>query len=406
LSPDGSPADPSQGSPSKGLIPGAKIFLRRDFVRERFGVATWEAVLSRVPEEDRRQIATADSGAWYDVHLVERLHQAVADQLKADDALLTELGRFDADRELSTVYRWFVRLLRPSFAIRHMNLYWRRSHDTGTWRSWQNGAEVTAELRDWAVINRAWCTTLAGYLGRTLELFGGKIGPIEHTECRAEGHEACIYRTHLELPVDEPRTGRTPTRADVAGMARELAQYPNRETLSEAVVTLLRFQFGCSWVELWASGPDARMQLMGVSGQRSPGEQRRFVLEVAGHTVGRLEVELPRGSGQRGVDEVLSELAPWIAIALETARAVRSDPQKQVEESELARRLRRAREIGQLTPRQLEVLELVARGKTNKEIAAVLGRSEGTVEVHVTNLLRKYGASNRAGLVAMFWGEL
>jgi DNA-binding CsgD family transcriptional regulator len=28
------------------------------------------------------------------------------------------------------------------------------------------------------------------------------------------------------------------------------------------------------------------------------------------------------------------------------------------------------------------------------------------VEVHVTNLLRKYGATNRAGLVAMFWGEL
>jgi DNA-binding CsgD family transcriptional regulator len=189
-------------------------------------------------------------------------------------------------------------------------------------------------------------------------------------------------------------------------MARELAQYPNRETLSEAVVSLLRFQFGCSWVELWASGPDSRMHLMGVSGQRGPGEQRRFVLEVGGHAVGRLEVELPRGSGQRGADEVLSELTPWIAIALETARAVRSETQPQVEESELARRLRRAREVGQLTPRQVEVLELVARGKTNKEIAAVLGRSEGTVEVHVTNLLRKYGASNRAGLVAMFWGEL
>jgi len=51
-------------------------------------------------------------------------------------------------------------------------------------------------------------------------------------------------------------------------MARELAQYPNREALAEAVVTLLRFQFGCSWVELWASGAEGRMQLMGVSGQR------------------------------------------------------------------------------------------------------------------------------------------
>jgi RNA polymerase sigma factor (sigma-70 family) len=148
------------------------------------------------------------------------------------------------------------------------------------------------------------------------------------------------------------------------------------------------------------------MQLMGVSGERGPGEQRRFVLEVAGHAVGRLEVELPRGAGQRTVDEVLAELVPWIAIALETARASRSQPQQEAEESELTRRLRRAREIGQLTPRQVEVLEMVARGKTNKEIAAALSRSEGTVEVHVTNLLRKYGATNRAGLVAMFWGEL
>ncbi|HLL01047.1 MAG TPA: helix-turn-helix transcriptional regulator [Myxococcaceae bacterium] len=45
-------------------------------------------------------------------------------------------------------------------------------------------------------------------------------------------------------------------------------------------------------------------------------------------------------------------------------------------------------------------------GKTNKEIAAALGLSEGTVEVHVTNLLRKLGTSNRAGLVALFWGDL
>jgi DNA-binding CsgD family transcriptional regulator len=362
-------------------------------------------VIASLSPEDRDQLATADPGAWYDVHLMERLVNAMCQQLKLEDALLVEMGRFDADRELSTVYRWFLRLIRPSFAIRHMNLYWRRSHDTGTWRSWRNETEVTAELRDWAVVNRAMCTTLGGYLGRTLELFGGKISPVEHTECRAEGHASCIFRTHLELPTDEPRPGRKPTRADLPSLARELAQYPNREALSEALVTLLRFQFSCSFVELWASGPEERMQLMGVSGKRGSGEPRRFVLEVAGRTVGRLEVELPRGPGQRGVDEVLTELVPWVAIALETARASRNEPQE-MEETELARRLRRAREIGQLTPRQLEVLELVARGKTNKEIAAVLGRSEGTVEVHVTNLLRKYGASNRAGLVAMFWGEL
>lgn len=403
---DDSPPAPLQGPTSTGLIPGSKFFNRRDFIRERFGEPAWESVLARLALEDRDQLASADAGVWYDVHLMERLINAVCQQLKLDDGLLMEMGRFDADRELSTVYRWFLRLIRPSFAIRHMNLYWRRSHDTGTWRSWRNGNEVTAELKDWAIINRAMCTALGGYLGRTLELFGGKVGPIEHTECRAEGHSSCIFRTHLELPADEPRPGRRPTRADVSSLARELAQSPNREALTEALMSLLRFQFGCSFVELWADGTEERMQLMGISGERGRGDSRRFVLEVAGRTVGRLEVELPQGPVQRSVDEVLTELVPWVAIALETARAGRAEPKEAIEEPELSRRLRRAREIGQLTPRQVEVLELVARGKTNKEIAAVLGRSEGTVEVHVTNLLRKYGSSNRAGLVAMFWGEL
>ena len=374
-------------------------------MRERFGEPAWEGVLARLTVEERDRIATADSGSWYELSLLERLVNAVSQQLKPDDALLMDMGRFDAERELTGINRWFLRLMRPSFAIRHMNLYWRRSHDTGSWRSWVNGTELSAELRDWAATNRTMCITVLGYLVRTLELFGAKAEKVEHPECRSQGHAACLFRAQVELPTDEPRAGRRPTRADVSAVARELAQYPSREALAEAVVSLLRFQFGCGWVELWAAGPSERMQLLGVAGERGPGEQRRFVLEMAGHTVGRLEVELPRGPGLGGVDEVLSELVPWMGIALEVTRATRTEP-PEVEESELTRRLRRAREVGQLTPRQVEVLELVARGKTNKEIAAALGRSEGTVEVHVTNLLRKYGASNRSGLVALFWGEL
>lgn len=391
---------------STGLVPGLKFFARRDFVRERFGEPTWELILARISEEDRGRIAAAEPGSWYDVHLLERLMNSIAEQLKADDTLLMEIGRFDADRELSGAHRWYLRLVRPSFAIRYMNMYWRRSHDTGTWRSSMNGSEVTAELRDWTIVNRNLCMPLLGYLGRTMELFGGRISQLEHPECRSLGAPACLFRAHLELPADEPRPGRRPTLADVSAVARELAQYPDRESLAEALVTLLRFQFGCGFVELWGAGSGEQMQLLGMAGERGSGDQRRFVLEVGGRAVGRLEVELPRAAGPGSVDEVLNELVPWFAIALEVARSSRSSQPPELVESELARRLRRAKEMAQLTPRQVEVLELVARGKTNKEIAAVLGRSEGTVEVHVTNLLRKYGASNRAGLVALFWGEL
>jgi DNA-binding CsgD family transcriptional regulator len=148
------------------------------------------------------------------------------------------------------------------------------------------------------------------------------------------------------------------------------------------------------------------MQLLSLSGEKGQGDTRHFVLEAAGHAVGQLELELPRSSETRGVDELLRELVPWIAIALQVAGSGAAPPPEPGRESELVRRLRRAREACQLTRRQVEVLEPMVLGKTNKEIAAALGLSEGTVEVHVTNLLRKLGTSNRAGLVALFWGDL
>jgi DNA-binding NarL/FixJ family response regulator len=48
-----------------------------------------------------------------------------------------------------------------------------------------------------------------------------------------------------------------------------------------------------------------------------------------------------------------------------------------------------------LSPRELEVLELVADGRPNKAIAAHLGLSEYTVKRHVQNILRKIGARSR-----------
>ncbi len=48
-----------------------------------------------------------------------------------------------------------------------------------------------------------------------------------------------------------------------------------------------------------------------------------------------------------------------------------------------------------LTARQNEVLQLLALGHSNKEIAKSLGLLEGTVKVHVRDILRKLGVSNR-----------
>ena len=54
-----------------------------------------------------------------------------------------------------------------------------------------------------------------------------------------------------------------------------------------------------------------------------------------------------------------------------------------------------------LTPRQHVILRSVARGKTNKDIAAELGISEQGVKVHISRLLERYGALNRVELVSV-----
>lgn len=52
-----------------------------------------------------------------------------------------------------------------------------------------------------------------------------------------------------------------------------------------------------------------------------------------------------------------------------------------------------------LTPRETEVLRLMAAAYTNREIAIALGMAEGTVKIHVSNILSKMGARDRTHAV-------
>ncbi len=52
-------------------------------------------------------------------------------------------------------------------------------------------------------------------------------------------------------------------------------------------------------------------------------------------------------------------------------------------------------ELATLTPREIEVLELIARGYLYKEVAQRLGVSSRTIETHVSSVLRKLNLANR-----------
>jgi len=78
--------------------------------------------------------------------------------------------------------------------------------------------------------------------------------------------------------------------------------------------------------------------------------------------------------------------------------AIERDAARRQQEAELATLRER---FEWLTPREREVLPLVASGLLNKQIAAEIGTSETTVKVHRSQLMRKMGADSLPELVRM-----
>lgn len=61
--------------------------------------------------------------------------------------------------------------------------------------------------------------------------------------------------------------------------------------------------------------------------------------------------------------------------------------------------------IASLTPRELQILEQLAEGKSNRMISEQLHISEGTVKVHVKNLLRKANAKSRTEMAVRYLNQ-
>jgi DNA-binding NarL/FixJ family response regulator len=89
-------------------------------------------------------------------------------------------------------------------------------------------------------------------------------------------------------------------------------------------------------------------------------------------------------------------------VHTEVLRAIRTvHSGKRLMPQEVAERLSEYFPQVALTPREVEVLSLVARGLANKEIAEKLGTASGTVKMHIQNILAKLGASDRTHAVTI-----
>jgi DNA-binding NarL/FixJ family response regulator len=84
---------------------------------------------------------------------------------------------------------------------------------------------------------------------------------------------------------------------------------------------------------------------------------------------------------------------------ISAVRAVRRG--ERVIPTPVAARLAEFPERSDLTDRELEVLQLVARGLSNKDVARVIGRTDETVKIHLKNIFAKLSVTDRTEAVTV-----
>lgn len=89
-------------------------------------------------------------------------------------------------------------------------------------------------------------------------------------------------------------------------------------------------------------------------------------------------------------------------LLTDVIRAIRSVHRgERVIPNAVAVRLAEFPERSDLTERELEVLQFVARGLSNKEVAHAIGRTDETVKIHLKNMFAKLGVADRTEAVTV-----
>jgi predicted hydrocarbon binding protein len=174
---------------------GTVLVALKAFIRERFGEEAWLVFLDSLDQDDRLEVELPLSIRWYDLVLMQRVFRKVDELLGDNDCSLIELfGRYEAERDLRTVHRMFLKMANPAYTLEKAGQYWRRFCDFGEWHIVRNGKKgATARFVGCPIVDALYCAELQGYFTRILELVGAKNVSVSHDECRANGDANCLF---------------------------------------------------------------------------------------------------------------------------------------------------------------------------------------------------------------------
>ena len=188
--------------------------------------------------------------------------------------------------------------------------------------------------------------------------------------------------------VDDDASFRTAIERRLKKAGYEVATYPSAQHLLDCLPS--ESKLGCILLDVripGLSGPELQTRL-GELGSTLP------IVFLTGYA----EVQTTVRAIKAGAEDVLTKpvSSEELLGAIERALAQHQVTRSQREKLDVVRA-----HIAKLTPRERAVFELVIRGKTNKQVASVLGTTERTIKAHRRRVMEKMQVQSLAELVSL-----
>lgn len=173
-------------------IAGGSMLSLQAFLLQEHGDRAWERALARLsPEEAEPFRGILLPVNWYPVHGFVRVLTAASEIWPSAD-YFERYGIHAAEYEIGRFQRMVLRFTSPLFLLERAGRLWRRFHDTGEWQVEGADNRLEGTLRNFAVVDTAYCRVLTAWIKRACEMTGVH-GSIAHTHCRARGADACVF---------------------------------------------------------------------------------------------------------------------------------------------------------------------------------------------------------------------